>query len=205
MRLQLAALVVLSGSLTARGDGVLLSQVKRDALTPIDTLPNPTYLDTVFNDQTLAMLSTLALDTDSSVDFGVQLRAIRTLVTYCPAPSVGPCGVGTGTHDTLSQIVDGYATGTMTPRDVLRLRAAIEALGIAGRSAGLNADVVRIDQFLDHPSRDVRTATAKALGNLCNTQAIQPLRTRLPNEQVPQVQLAISAALRDLGTGQCPH
>jgi hypothetical protein len=204
MRLQLAAIVALGGSLTARGDTVPpLDPVWVDALTPIDTLPNPTYLDTVFGNQTLENL--IMLTTNSMVDLGVQLRAIRTLVTYCPAPSVGPCGVGTGTHDTLSQIVDGYATGTMTPQDVLRLRAAIEALGIAGRSAGLNADVVRIDQFLDHPSRDVRTATAKALGNLCNTQAIQPLRTRLPNEQVPQVQLAISAALRDLGTGQCPH
>ena len=205
---QLATLAVLAWSVTARGDGVPLGSVATDALTPIDTMPNPTYLDTVFANDTLTNLRSLALDADPTapVDFGVQLRAIRTLVTYCPDPSVGPCGVGTIAHDTLSAIVDGYGTtGTATPRDVLRLRAAIEALGLAGRSAGLDADVGRIDQFLSHQSRDIRTTTAKALGSLCNTQAQLPLRVRLQSEQIPQVQLAISAALRDLGTGQCPH
>ncbi len=206
MRWQIVALGVLAGSVTAHGDGVPLSSFARDALTPIDTQPNTTYLDTVFSNNTAMTLRALALDVDGTNDFGVQLRAIRTLVTYCPPASVGPCGVGTIAHDTLAQIVDAYgSSGTATPKDMLRLRAAVEALGIAGRTAGLDADVPRIDQFLNHPSRDIRTATAKALGSLCNTQAIVPLRVRLQSEQIPQVQLAISAALRDLGTGQCPH
>jgi hypothetical protein len=136
-------------------------------------------------------------------DFGVQLRAIRTLPTYCPPP----CGVGTIAHDTLAQIIDGYvATGTPTPKDVLRVRAAIEALGIAGRSAGIDADVTRIVAFLSHESQDVRATAAKALGTLCNTQASEALRSRLNGglELNTSVILALTAALRDLGpSGSC--
>ena len=83
------------------------------------------------------------------------------------------------------------------------MRAALEALGIAGRSAALDADVARIVRFLNHPSQDVRTTAAKALANLGNTQAICPLKKQFSFEQTSQVKLAISAALRDLGAGGC--
>jgi HEAT repeat protein len=81
----------------------------------------------------------------------------------------------------------------------LLLRAAVEALGIA--RTGNPDDVPRLVPYLDHPSRDIRAATARALRDMCNTGAIVPLRTRYQNEQVDQVRLAISTALRDLG--QC--
>jgi len=203
MRWQLVGLAVLAASMTARG-GVpaQLSVADVEAMTPIDTLPDPAYLDTVFGNQTLVQLQVIANDT--SADFGVQLRAIRMLAAYCP--TTGPCGVGTTTHDTLAAIVDSYAPITdETPKEVLRLRAAIETLGIAGRTAGLDADVSRLTQFLGHRSRDIRATTANALRVLCNTQAITPLRVRLQSEGIDQVRLAISAALRDLGTGQCGH
>lgn len=196
------ALLVGAIAIAARADAsmVALSTATMEALTPIDSLPDPAYLDAVTNHQTATTLAAIAAG--DTVDLGVQLRAIRTLPSYCP--SAGPCGVGTLTHDTLANIVDAYDVGgTATPRDVLRLRAAIEALALAGRTAGLDADVTRIAQFLGHTSRDIRAASAKALRALCNTQAITPLRVRLQSETVDQVKLAISAALRDLGTGQC--
>lgn len=189
-------------SLAARADGVPLSAADY-GLTPIDTLPDPAYLDTVFPDAVDALAALAKLPpNDPGSDLGVQLRAIRTLPTYCPVAA--PCGVGTTPHDTLAQILDDYGLhGTPTPADVLRLRAAVEALGIAGRSAGLDADYLRIGQFLNHTSRDVRATTARALGTLCNTQANGILHTQLNNEPTAQVQLAISAALRALGPGQC--
>ncbi len=85
----------------------------------------------------------------------------------------------------------------------LLLRAAIEALGAAGlgNQGGDPNDVAVLVPFLDNTSRDIRAATARALSDLCDTQAIVPLRTRYLGETVPQVRLAISAALRDLA--QC--
>jgi hypothetical protein len=204
LRRALFVVGIVTISVVTRADGVALSAADY-GLTTIDTLPDPVYLDSVFPDA-LDTLATIAMQptSDPSSDLGVQLRAIRTLPTYCPPPATGPCGVGTTTHDTLAQIVDGYGqTGTAKPADVLRLRAAIEALGIAGRSAGLEADYLRIGQFLNHPSRDVRATTARALGTLCNTQATNLLHAQLAHETLAQVQLAISAALRDLGPGQC--
>ena len=133
---------------------------------------------------------------------------------YCPTGSPRPsCGVGTIAHDTLAQIIDSYALlPAPSAKDLLRLRAAIEALGLAGFSAGLPDDVARLvnkagdtppgGDFLGHPSRDVRATTAHALGSLCNTNAIPALRVQLQGEKAAQVRLAISAALRDLG--QCP-
>ncbi|MBA3539100.1 MAG: HEAT repeat domain-containing protein [Deltaproteobacteria bacterium] len=209
MRRALSIACVLALAVTARSETIHLTPPIIHALTPIDTLPNPDHLDLVFNNQTLENLRALALSRDGTVDLGIQLRAIRMLASYCPSAS--PCGTGTPTHDALEQLLVDYEAvendgieGTPTPHDVLRLRAAIETLGVVGRSAGVAEDVNRLLPFLVHPSRDIRATTARALGYLCNTQAIVPLRIRLQNEASAQVRLAISAALRDLGTGQCP-
>ncbi|MCX5747250.1 MAG: HEAT repeat domain-containing protein [Proteobacteria bacterium] len=212
------AIALLALAVTARGDTAAphtlpLDPLEVEALTPIDTVPDSAHLDAVFTQPVDVVLSEIALSVDLSVDLGVQLRAIRTLAGYCPrSPSPPdpppPCGIGTITHDTLTTLIDAYAgIAVPTPRDVLKLRAAIEALGISARSAGLDDDVTRLGQFLDHPSRDLRAATAHALGTLCNTRAIPLLRVQLQFESnasgKPQVRLAISAALRDLGNGQC--
>ena len=77
---------------------------------------------------------------------------------------------------------------------VLLLRAAIETLG----PMGVASDVGVLVPLLDHISRDIRAATARALRDLCNTQAITPLRVRYAKEQTDQVKLAISEALRIL-------
>jgi hypothetical protein len=208
---------VLLVSLTARGDQTLmLTQPISNALTPLDDTPSTGSLDPLFTGSggTAAGLQAIAVSTDTNLDFGVQLNAIRTLPMYCPSGSPRPsCGVGTIAHDTLAAIIDGYTLlPSPTAKDLLRLRAAIEALGLAGFSAGLPADVERLinkpsdtppgGDFLANPSRDVRATTARALGSLCNTQAIGGLHVQLQGEKIPQVRLAISAALRDLG--QCP-
>ena len=204
-------------ALTARGEQLtvtLLTPPQINALTTIDEPPPAAVLDPVFvgSGGTAETLQGIALTDPSQVPdslFGVQLNAIRSLPMYCPSGDPRPpCGnanpaLDTIAHSTLVQLIKNYTQlADPTPKDLLILRAAIEALGIAGFSGGLPDDVASLVIFLDHASRDVRTTTAKALGNLCNTQAIVPLRTRLQAEHVAQVNLAISSALRDLG--QCP-
>jgi hypothetical protein len=152
-----------------------------------------------------------------SIDFGVQLRAIRALPDYCP---VGlPCGVcdpatdpscpgpaqpDTVVHATLVQLLANFnALQVPMAPDLLRLRAAIEALGISGVSSALTSDEAKIVGFLNNASRDVRATTAKALGTLAICTAKTALQTRFAAEQSAQVRLAISAALRDLAS-VCP-
>ena len=130
----------------------------------------------------------------------LQLRAIRALPEFASAASCG----GALAHATLVRAVTalspiGAATSGVP---VLRLRASIEALGVA--SAHDPADVTLIVPLLDHPSRDIRASAARALRDLCANapETQQALRGRLQQEQVPQVRLAISGALRDLAA--CP-
>ncbi len=70
------------------------------------------------------------------------------------------------------------------------LRGAIQALG----PQRVQTDLALLVPLLDHPSRDVRAATAHALRDLCNTQAINPLRVRYNSEATDQVRLAIEEA-----------
>ena len=87
-------------------------------------------------------------------------------------------------------------------KSILLLRATIEAIGIA--KSGRTEDVDLLTAFLNNPSRDIRAATAFAMRDLCLQAAVNPLREQYNRENlpggVPQVRLAISAALRDLGT-----
>jgi HEAT repeat protein len=111
-------------------------------------------------------------------------------------PMAGP---DTLVHATLLQILSDFnAIPVPSPHDLLRVRAAIEALGIAGLSAALTSDADTLVGFLNSTSRDVRATTAKALGNLCIQTANTALLARFVAEQSAQVRLAISAALRNL-------
>jgi len=177
----------------AHGDVLVLTQPMINALTPIDSVPSITQLTGVFNgseSDALATLRSIALS-QGTVDLGVQLRAIRALTHYCDTP----CGTHEA-HATIETIVT-------TPRyrdarrgsDLLILRAAIEALGVLR----IPADATILLPRLDHPSRDIRAAAAHALRDLGNTQAIPALRARYQQEQVQQVRIAISDALRVLG------
>ena len=168
-----------------------------DALTQIDTAPQKSTLNEMFStpDAALENLRLIALD---HTDLGVELRAIRALPAYCPTAPL-PCG-STVIHTTLVALIDEYGRSQHSPQDALRLRAAVEALGVT--RAGTSSDVAALSPLLGDPSRDVRATVAQALRTLCNAEAIEPLRARLQIELVEQVRAALTAALRDLR--QCP-
>ena len=166
-----------------------------NTLTTIDQVPTKPQLDQVFGTNALASLASIAnpADPNAAIDPGVRLRAIHALAKYCSAT---PCV----TSDLAHQSVIAVITSTRSAQSgtpVLLLRAAIETLG----AMRVSSDVTTLTVLLDHPSRDIRAATARALRDLCNPQAITPLRTRYSSEMTDQVKLAISEALRILG--QC--
>lgn len=191
------ACAVLLCALPAQGDLTSLPPAVVDALTQIDTAPQKSTLNEMFTtaDAALENLRLIALD---HTDLGVELRAIRALPTYCPTMPL-TCGSSV-IHTTLVALIDEYQQSQHSPQDALRLRAAVEALGVM--RAGTSSDVTQLSPLLGDPSRDVRATVAQALRNLCNAGAIEPLRARLQIEQVEQVRGALMAALRDLR--QCP-
>jgi len=172
---------------------------EQNTLTAIDTVPTKPQLDSVFDNaqNALQKLTSIANDPDPTADIGIRLRAIHALAKYCVAT---PCVANDVAHQSVASVVS--ATATATAHDgsqVLLLRAAIETLG-AMRVSG---DAPTLWPLLDHPSRDIRAATARALRDLCNNQAVTPLRARYSVEMTDQVKLAISEALRILG--QCSN
>jgi len=174
------------------------TEVEILTLTPIDSLPTKDEIVSNF-EVTDPVVRLKALAMTPTVDFGIQLRAIRALPQFCPSGGGSACN-GTAAHDAVLEVIQSVPPDDRSGRAILRLRAGIEALGAV--KTGNPADVaLLVDSFLDHSSRDIRAATARALRDMCQTAAIVPLRARYQQEQVAQVRLAISAALRDLG--QC--
>ncbi|HEU4615006.1 MAG TPA: HEAT repeat domain-containing protein [Kofleriaceae bacterium] len=168
-----------------------------NALTTIDMIPTRQQLDNAFAKEKLIPLATLielATTDDTSRDgIAIRLRAIHALAKYC---NPTPCTASDPVHQAVASVVPATQNAA-TGSSVLLLRAAVETLGIMR----VSTDVNTLIPLLDHPSRDIRAATARALRDLCNTQAITPLRTRYSGELTDQVKLAISEALRILG--QC--
>ena len=189
---------VLLCALPAQGDLTSLSPAVIDALSQIDTPPSKTTLNDMFSTPQSAIDNLRAIALDHTIDFGVELRAIRALPMYCPTAPM-TCS-STVVHDTLHILIDDYNTTPHTPKSELRLRAAVEALGAT--RTGLASDVDKLTPLLADPSRDVRVTVAFALRNVCSSTAIEPLRALFQTEPVVQVQKAITAALRDLR--QCP-
>jgi len=188
-------LVVAMCALPAHGDQIQLTTNIMHAMTPIDSVPTKDELTRIFPQNTATQLAAIAQD--AGVDFGVRLRAIRALPQFCL-----PACAGSAPHQTLVTLLASISPSDQNGTTILLLRATIEAIGFA-KSAD-PSDVSRLSPFLDNPSRDVRAATAFALRDLCDQQAVTPLRNRYNVEMGPtgvaQVRLAISAALRDLGT-----
>lgn len=195
MRIALAGWAALLCTLPAHGGEIALPQSVVHALTPIDAQPTPAALNQVFENPELALENLKSIALDRSIDLGIQLRAIRALPSYCP-PEPQPCGPGTMVHDTLIMLMKSQTLVQHTPQDQLRLRAAIEALG-ATRSK-LAEDVNTLKPLLSNGSRDVRATVVRALLNICNTEAIDPLTRSYSLEQVAQVRAQISAAIQDL-------
>jgi hypothetical protein len=189
------ALYLVLGSSVAMSDTTELSQPLLDVLTPVDSIPSQQDLLTVFTTDNEAVSKLVEIVSDPSSDVGVELRAIHALTQYRRAES----GVGAIPHDTLVNIVlprFGLAT---SGSDLLLLSATIQAIGSYPDKDATN-DLAALLPFLDHASRDVRVATAHALRDLGNTNALIPLANRQKVEHVNQVELAINEALRVLGT-----
>jgi hypothetical protein len=161
-----------------------------DALTQIDTAPSTDMLNGMFPTPQAALdnLRQIALD---ATEFGVQLRAIRALPAYCPSPCTD-----SPVRDTLLSLIANYSRTMHAPQDIMRLRAAVEALGAT--HSRLAADVTLIRPLLDDLSRDVRATAVRALRNICHQDAITPLSMHYQSEKTEQVKHEIYDALRDL-------
>lgn len=192
-KLPLALAIVGGLVVTAAGHAVMLTTQQHDALTQVDSLPSSAQLNSVHDGGAVAALENLrTIALADTVDPGVQIRAVRALPQYCDLP----CSATHEAHVTLTSLVT-------TPRfrdarsgsDVLVLRAGIESLGLLRVAEDMDLLVPQ----LSHPSRDIRAAAAHALRDLGNPAAIDALRGRRAEEQVPQVELAIDDALRVLG------
>lgn len=197
MRPVVVALLVTGGIAAATGSVNLSPQVK-NTLTTIDVVPTKVQLDSAFGSEQNALAQLAQIATDDALDgdsVAVRLRAIHALAKYCPSP----CSPSDVAHQAVTEVIEELTTPETptTGSPVLILRAAIETLG----TMKVPSDVSTLLPLLIHPSRDIRAATARALRDLCNPQAITPLRTRYADETTDQVKLAISEALRILG--QC--
>lgn len=199
--LVLAGAVAIVGGVVAHAN-TDLTQTALDTLTPIESTPGTSQLTAVFGGSgsaasSQAVQALAAIATDSSQDVGVQLRAIRDLGEYPNEP---------GAHDALSHmLVD--PTSDARGAKVLLLRSAVEAFGALIGGGGAQPGDINVllpappsSSLINHASQDIRAATARALGELCDSGAITPLRNQLGVESTPQVQFAISAALRVLGS-----
>lgn len=194
----LGAALLLTGTVAVATGTVNLSPQIKNTLTTIDVVPTKPQLDSAFGSEQNALSQLAQIATDDALDgdsVAVRLRAIHALAKYCGSP----CSTSDVAHQAVSQVIAELSTPDTptTGSPVLILRAAIETLG----SMRVASDVSTLLPLLIHPSRDIRAATARALRDLCNPQAITPLRTRYNDETTDQVKLAISEALRILG--QC--
>ncbi|MEO6777731.1 MAG: HEAT repeat domain-containing protein [Kofleriaceae bacterium] len=195
------ALALFAGGVAA--GSTMLPQPVQDALTLIDSVPSQNQLDDAFctlptmcSDHQAAINGLAAIATDTGAtdasSRNARLHAISALSTYC----VAPCADDEQAHQTLRSII-AATTGEATGFDAVVLRAAIEAIG-PQRVAG---DLDLLISQLQNPSRDIRAAVAHSLRDLCNTQAIVPLRQQQQAETSDQVKQAITEALRVLGQG----
>jgi hypothetical protein len=191
-------------ALPAQGANPTLSDAVVGVLSPVDSVPTREALDEVFA-PSLALDRLTVIASDDTHDLGIQLRAIRALPTYCP-PAAAICGPGTPSHDTLVALIQRYANppnAATAPADLLRLRAATEALGATRSALAADVDVLLSllgdadKQLYGHPSLDVRAAAARAIGQLCDRDAINALFPHLL-DPAPQVVAQVTGALQSL-------
>ncbi|HET9992319.1 MAG TPA: HEAT repeat domain-containing protein [Kofleriaceae bacterium] len=200
MKLWPIALALFAGGVAA--GSTQLPQPVQLALTQIDSVPSQLELDTAFSDHQAAMQGLAAIATDNgatdSASRNARLHAISALSKYCASPCDDGSGSGSANsaHQALISIIQDM-NGESVGFNAVVLRAAIEALG--PQRVGNDLDLL-VSQ-LANPSRDIRAAVAHSLRDLCNTQAIVPLRQQQQAEASDQVKQAITEALRVLGQG----
>ena len=197
-------------ALPASGGSVQLSEDQIDALTSIDEAPARAQIDLAFG-PSQSVPALIAIATDPSKDLGLQIRAIRTLPQYCEAANCAGA-----VHDTLVSIITSYRALLPTPllsTDVLRLRAAIEALGATHSGLRTDVDLLTNQPLLHHPSRDLQATAVHALRNLCSpdlcdhdacSEADREVRALRSGAGDTQVDAAINSALQDLAACDQP-
>lgn len=182
-----------------------LPQSVAAVLTNIDSVPTQTQLDFAFDNHDQATFGLAEIAADVHADVGVRMRAIHALSNYC----VAPCNHGDTAHLALYDLV--RSIGDEGPQDIVILRAALEAIGPQRATdppppidPDHPTDVQLLLSHLGSLSRDVRVAAVHGLRDLCNTQAITPLRQQQALEPMGgQVYQAITEALRVLQTDPC--
>ena len=209
MTRRLLVIAALLCAVPATGSGIDPTSAQIDALTVVDAPPSRALVDLAFSSgpgPTPGLDALLALAGDATQDLGLQIRAVRALPQYCL-----PTGCArTAVHDALAAIVDRYRTqlvaAPLSPQDMLRLRAAVEALGATRSGLQADVDLLTAPALLRHPSRDVQVTVVHALRNLCSpdlcsrdacvrdANALRELRTNTDT----QVDAAIDRALADL-------
>jgi hypothetical protein len=160
------------------------NQEVSDLLSGIDFVPGKSTLDQVLTDPEGDLID---LANDDELDSGLRIRAIRALGLY----------PGQQTEDALRDLIAALLAGPSggaTGRDSLLIRAATYALA----SVDPLGSVAVIGPLLDHPSRDLRTDAAHALGLTGQPGAIPLLQERRDRESEGQVLWAINEALRTL-------
>jgi hypothetical protein len=205
MKLWPIALALFAGGVAA--GSTQLPQKIQDALTLIDSVPSEVQLDTAFcaptcssdHREALAGLAAIATDNGAtdSASRNARLHAISALSTYCVATTCDGLP-GSQAHDALYSIIT-TTTGEANGFNAVVLRAAIEAIG----PQRVDSDLGLLLAQLQNPSRDIRAAVAHSLRDLCNTNAIVPLRQQQQTESSDQVKQAITEALRVLGQTPC--
>ena len=192
MRSPLFAGIVLAIALTAHGETTELPPLIVDALTPIDAVPASDDVNHGCGTPTDAGTHLAQIAAGPNTDSAADGRAIRALAQY-KSTDLG----STAAHDALVHVfgLPLYHDAKLKS-ELLVLRAVIEALGACPDKQPTDVDL--LVPMLQHQSRDIRAATAFALRDLGNTNAIGPLSDRQKAEQVDQVSIAISKALRVL-------
>lgn len=169
-------------------------------LTLIDSIATRGQIQSALSVDPVPRLAELALSKNISVDFGVRLRATRALPQFCTS-SVPTCKDDSDAQmhpvrAAVREVITSIGPDDRDGKALLQLRAGIEAL--AAIQSGEQSDVDLLIPLLGHGSRDIRFATAQALRDLCMGSAETALRNRYEDESIPQVRLAIGAALGDL-------
>ncbi len=172
----LAAAAGLTATVSAGKSQLVASPALIEALSGVDFLPPADDLTAMVGGD-LQVLVDLA---ESDVDPGVRIRAYRSLGLLDSDL----------TRSALAASVEKRKTAT-AGTELLILIASVEGLGQIG-----GADAVRaLVPLLDAPARDLRAATARALGATAAPGACAPLRARQSQEASSQVRLAIDAAI----------
>jgi hypothetical protein len=156
-----------------------------DVLTAIDSVPEREQVQRALGSDAEAELQRISLASLDTVDAGVQVRAVRALAHFDNG------------HATLLAVLarDDIARGRNGTSVVVQ-RTALDALATFGKTTDVS---LFVDYLNADYNRDVRATAARALGDLGDPSAIEPLRTRFSKEPSPQVKFEISDSLHKLG------